>query len=184
VHMRRRLRFAIVVAAALTPLFGLTGRSAERDRARPAAYSFESVEIPTPPLGGLKLPNSALEPIDWDALIGWAVDDHAAAFATFLSSCRPLLKTVLPLSDMRPMYSALKRVCHQALAAGPLTDEQARVFFENTCGWVTLADRNIQGPNLSPAPRSGAAFARCGPWLSQSRTVVAPHEQRSTSAIL
>jgi membrane-bound lytic murein transglycosylase A len=129
--MHCRLRYAIVVAAALTPLFGLTGRSAERERARPAAYSFESVEIPTPPLGGLKLPNSALEPIDWDALIGWAVDDHAAAFATFLSSCRPLLKTVLPLSDTRPMYSALKRVCHQALTAGPLTDGQARVFFEN-----------------------------------------------------
>ena len=130
-HMRRRLRYAIVVAAALTPLFGLTGRSAERQRARPAAYSFESVEMPTPPLGGLKLPNSALEPMDWDALIGWAVDDHAAAFATFLSSCRPLLKTVLPSSDTRPMYSALKHVCHQALTAGPLTDEQARVFFEN-----------------------------------------------------
>lgn len=130
-HMRRRLRYAIVVAVALTPLFGLTGRSAERQRARPAAYSFESVEMPTPPLGGLKLPNSALEPMDWDALIGWAVDDHAAAFATFLSSCRPLLKTVLPSSDTRPMYSALKHVCHQALTAGPLTDEQARVFFEN-----------------------------------------------------
>jgi membrane-bound lytic murein transglycosylase A len=129
--MYRRLRYAVVVAAALTPLLSPAGYSAERARARPAVRAFESVEIPTSPLGALKLPNSALEPIDWDALSGWAVDDHAAAFATFLSSCRPLIRTVLPSSGTRPMYLALKHICHQALAAGPLTDEQARVFFEN-----------------------------------------------------
>jgi membrane-bound lytic murein transglycosylase A len=129
--MRHCLRYAIVVAAALTPLFGPSGHSAERERARLSAHSFELVETPTPPLGSLKLPDSALEPVDWDALSGWAVDDHAAAFATFLSSCRPLLRTVLPSSDTRPMYLALKHICRQALAGGPLTDEQARVFFEN-----------------------------------------------------
>jgi len=69
--------------------FGRTGHSAERE-IRLAAHLFESVEIPTPLLGGLKFPNSALEPVDWDARSGWAVNDHAAAFATFLSSCRPL----------------------------------------------------------------------------------------------
>jgi membrane-bound lytic murein transglycosylase A len=129
--MRRRLRYAIVVAAALAPLFGPTSYGAQRERTPRTAHSFELVETPTPPLGGLKLPNSALEPIDWDALSGWTVDDHAAAFATFLSSCRPLLRTVMPASDTRPMYSALKHVCHQALAAAPLTDERARVFFEH-----------------------------------------------------
>jgi peptidoglycan lytic transglycosylase A len=129
--MRCRLRYGIVIAAALTPLFGRTGHSAEREIPRLAAHSFESVEIPTPLLGGLKLPNSALEPVDWDALSGWTVDDHAAAFATFLSSCRPLLQTAPPSNGTRPMNFALKHVCHQALAAGPLTDEQARLFFEN-----------------------------------------------------
>jgi membrane-bound lytic murein transglycosylase A len=129
--MRVYLRYAIVVAAALTPLFGPTGHSAQRERARLAAHLFELVEVPTPPLGALKLPSSTLEPIDWGALSGWAVDDHAAAFAAFLSSCRPLLRTVMPSSDTRPMYLALKHVCYQALTAGPLTDEQAQQFFEN-----------------------------------------------------
>jgi membrane-bound lytic murein transglycosylase A len=128
--MRRRLRSAIVVAAALTPLFGLTSHSAERERGRLAVHSIEWVETPTPPLGALTLPDSALEPVDWDALSGWAVDDHAIAFGTFLSSCRPLLRTVLPSGNTRPMYLALKSICHQALSVGPLTDEQARMFFE------------------------------------------------------
>jgi hypothetical protein len=58
-----------------------------------------SKPIPEP----LKLPNSALEPIDWSALGGWATDDHAAAFATFVTSCRPLLRTILSKSDARPI---------------------------------------------------------------------------------
>src|SRR4029077_7179746 len=40
----------------------------------------------------LRLPNTAIEPIEWNALNGWKADDHAAAFATFLTSCRPLLR--------------------------------------------------------------------------------------------
>jgi membrane-bound lytic murein transglycosylase A len=126
-----RLRYAIVVATILTPLFGSSSHSAERGIARLAAHSFESVEISAPLSGGLKLPNSALEPIDWDTLSGWAADDHAAAFATFLASCRALLQTAVPSRGTRPMYFALKHVCHEALATGPLTEGSARMFFEN-----------------------------------------------------
>ena len=72
----------------------------------------------------------ALEPTDWNALDGWAMDDHAAAFATFLTSCRPLLRTIPPKAEMRPMYFALTHVCRQAVAVGQLAAEQARTFFE------------------------------------------------------
>jgi membrane-bound lytic murein transglycosylase A len=58
------------------------------------------------------------------------VDDHAAAFATFLASCRPLLRTSLSDGKKRPMYVALMHVCRQAVAAGRLSEEQARLFFE------------------------------------------------------
>jgi hypothetical protein len=46
------------------------------------------IEEPTFQPEPLKLRGSALEPIDWSALDGWAVDNHAAALATFLASFR------------------------------------------------------------------------------------------------
>src|SRR6516165_6335494 len=79
----------------------------------------------------LRLPNTAIEPIDWNTLKGWEADDHAAAFATFLTSCRPLLRASVQEGDKRPMYLALTQVCRQALAVGRLTDDQARIFFED-----------------------------------------------------
>jgi membrane-bound lytic murein transglycosylase A len=79
----------------------------------------------------LRLPNTAIEPIEWNALNGWEADDHAAAFATFLTSCRPLLRASVRDGDKRPMYLALTQVCRQALAVGRLTDDQARIFFEH-----------------------------------------------------
>jgi membrane-bound lytic murein transglycosylase A len=78
----------------------------------------------------LSFPDTAIEPIDWNALKEWSADDHAAAFATFLASCRPLLRSVLSKGEKRPMYPALVDVCHRALAAGRLTDDQARLFLE------------------------------------------------------
>jgi membrane-bound lytic murein transglycosylase A len=76
------------------------------------------------------LPNSALEPIDWNALDGWQADDHASAFDTFLASCRPLLRTTPMADEKRPMHLALTHVCQQALAVGRLPEDQARLFFE------------------------------------------------------
>ncbi|MFZ0238159.1 MAG: MltA domain-containing protein [Xanthobacteraceae bacterium] len=84
----------------------------------------------TAPPEPLRLPDAALEPIEWNALQGWSVDDHAAAFVTFLASCRPLLRSSLSEGEKRPMYPALIEVCRRALAAGRLTDDQARLFLE------------------------------------------------------
>ena len=71
----------------------------------------------------LRLPNTAIEPIEWNALNGWKADDHAAAFATFLTSCRPLLRASVQEGDKRPMYLALTQVCRQALAVGRRSEE-------------------------------------------------------------
>jgi membrane-bound lytic murein transglycosylase A len=92
----------------------------------PPAIFGPSAAQPQP----LRLPDTALEPIEWDALKGWTADDHAAAFAAFLASCRPLLRSSVNAGEKRPMYPALIEVCRRALASGRLTDDQARLFLE------------------------------------------------------
>jgi membrane-bound lytic murein transglycosylase A len=58
-----------------------------------------------------------LEPVSFAAIEGWAADDHLAAFATFLKSCRK-----------RP---ASNSACEQALALGDKPDRAAaQRFFE------------------------------------------------------
>ncbi len=79
----------------------------------------------------LKLPNTQYEPVAWSDLDGWADDDHAAAFATFLGSCRALLGKQRGLRDVAPVAAALRRVCERAIAALPLDDNGARQFFED-----------------------------------------------------
>src|SRR5215471_14953570 len=93
--------------------------------------SVQAIGISTLQPESLRLPNTAIEPIDWNTLKGWEADDHAAAFATFLTSCRPLLRASVQEGDKRPMYLALTQVCRQALAVGRLTDDQARIFLEH-----------------------------------------------------
>jgi hypothetical protein len=131
--MYRRWRYTVVAAGIITPLLGLSLQSAHGagpPRAQIAARSLAVNSAPTPQPNPLRLPDSALEPIDWNALDGWQADDHAAAFATFLASCRPLLHTSLQEGEKRPMYLALTHACRQAVAAGRLAEEQARIFFE------------------------------------------------------
>jgi membrane-bound lytic murein transglycosylase A len=141
---RHYFRCAVVLAAIITPLFDLPAQSAHRPTGpkvwravRPIAANNALIAEAEP----LRLPDSALEPIDWTALDGWQTDDHAAAFATFLTSCRPLLRAsqsevnkrpvASPMALARPMALALTHVCQQALAAGQLTEDQARTFFEH-----------------------------------------------------
>jgi membrane-bound lytic murein transglycosylase A len=131
--MYRHWRNGVVTVGLITPLLGLPTDAAaglQRPRAELGVQSLAPGDVSTLRPEPLKLPNSALEPIDWNALDGWAADDHAAAFTTFLTSCRPLLRTNLPDGTKRPVYSALTRVCRQALTAGRLSEDRARLFFE------------------------------------------------------
>ena len=83
--MYRLLQYVVVAAAVVTALIGPPGHGAARTKIKPAPHPLEPLDVPKPLPEPLKLPNSALEPIDWNALGGWATDDHAAAFATPLS---------------------------------------------------------------------------------------------------
>ena len=56
----------------------------------------------------LKFPDSQIEPLTWNDLDGWADDDHAAAFTTFLASCQPLARG-RGLREARPVRAALGR---------------------------------------------------------------------------
>ena len=78
----------------------------------------------------LTIADAALEPLGFNDLKGWAADDRAAAFAAFLSSCRPLLRNPKPDIDRRPMAGALRAVCARAKAAGSLNSARAGAFFE------------------------------------------------------
>ena len=126
----RLLRYASVSAALVALLVAATGYGVARPRIQFAAHSLAPGDTTKSTPDPLRLPNSALEPMDWNALDGWETDNHAAAFATFLASCRPLLRNVPPKAAIRPMYFALTHVCRHAVAIGQLAAAHARAFFE------------------------------------------------------
>jgi membrane-bound lytic murein transglycosylase A len=81
--------------------------------------------------GPIRFRDTQIEPVGWSAIDGWDKDDHAAAFATFLVSCRPIVATAHPAGETRPMYPALYAVCRRARRAGTLNADAARKFFED-----------------------------------------------------
>jgi membrane-bound lytic murein transglycosylase A len=87
----------------------------------------------------VKLANAQVETANFAALAGWADDDHAAAYGTFLKSCGAILQGNKKMRAARPVYGALFKVCERAKAARPLDGEQARVFFEDNFKPVRIA---------------------------------------------
>jgi len=81
-----------------------------------------------PASGPLRLPDTALEPLAFSDLDGWAADDHAQAFAAFRVSCGPLVRSRPP--DERAVGAALAPVCRRALALSHVDEAKAREFFE------------------------------------------------------
>ena len=79
--------------------------------------------------GSLKFPDAWLEPADWSRLDGWTSDDHSAAYATLVASCRAILPQK-PKPAARRFVEAMQQVCRRALATMPLDEAQARTFFE------------------------------------------------------
>src|SRR4051812_2681625 len=108
-------------------------------RAKPAPVELpEFTGKPNPP-GPIKIPEVRYEPVAWGAVDGWAADDHAAAFATFLASCRALTASAKGARDTRPVYGPLVEICRKARAAGALTGDVARKFFEENFRAVRIA---------------------------------------------
>jgi membrane-bound lytic murein transglycosylase A len=91
-------------------------------------------------IGPLEFPGAQYQPVDWGDLDGWAQDDHAAAFATFLDSCRGLNGKRPPSAEMTQVADALKDVCERAQAAVPVDDNGARKFFEDNFRPVQISE--------------------------------------------
>ncbi|MFY9697433.1 MAG: MltA domain-containing protein [Rhodoplanes sp.] len=141
------------LSATLAVLLGAAGpaEAARRGPAigpRQAAPPKAELLQPEEP-GPLRIPDSQIEPIEFSDLPNWADDDHASAFAAFLTSCRPIANASANASapsaasanapDARPVRPALGAVCRRALAAGPLRGEKARRFFEENFRPVRIA---------------------------------------------
>jgi peptidoglycan lytic transglycosylase A len=75
--------------------------------------------------------NAKVEALSFAALDGWKDDDHAAAFATFIKSCRAILNANKTMRSARPILGGLFKACERAAAAGDLGRDRARAFFEN-----------------------------------------------------
>ena len=68
----------------------------------------------------IRFPDTQYEPVEWSDLDGWASDDHAAAFSTFLASCRALTVTKQrPTGRGSLIFDALKDVCGARLCGHP-----------------------------------------------------------------
>lgn len=79
----------------------------------------------------LTFANSQYEPVAWTDLDGWAGDDHRAAFAAFLASCRAKPAKQPSANDtIATIAIALRNICAHARAPRPRDETAARRFFE------------------------------------------------------
>ncbi len=101
----------------------------------PVAYGQDSDPISDPisaPVSApIIFPGTQYEPVDWADLDGWDNDDHTAAFAAFLTSCRTLDLKHRRERDLTAIPLALKDICARARDAIPLDEDGARKFFED-----------------------------------------------------
>jgi peptidoglycan lytic transglycosylase A len=105
---------------------------------RPLPSLSEFTGKPNPP-GPMRWADTRFEPVAWNALDGWSADDHAAAFATFLSSCRALVGGARTGRDTRPVHAALLEICRKARAGGAHGEGSARKFFEENFAPVRVS---------------------------------------------
>jgi len=111
-------------------------------------FCFWLIAAPSDPALALNLRNARIEPLSFSTLAGWTDDDHAAAFDTFLKSCRAILNGTRAMRSARPFYGALFKVCGRAVAAGQLDRDHARVFFED----------NFKPVRVTPAGQTAGFF--------------------------
>jgi membrane-bound lytic murein transglycosylase A len=115
-----------------------------KHRAVPVAQQPEFLSKPNPP-GPMRWADTRFEPVAYSAIDGWAADDHAAAFGTFLASCRALVGSAKSSRDARPVYRPLVDICRKARSAGKLDSAGARKFFEDN--FRPLRISKVDDPN-------------------------------------
>ena len=94
------------------------------------------------PLGDLQQSDARLKPARFEELVGWADDDHCAAFAAFLPGARRMADTPYKTRRLEVNATALQRVAVIALGLDNPTQDEARSFFEQhfTPNHVELGD--------------------------------------------
>jgi membrane-bound lytic murein transglycosylase A len=97
----------------------------------------------------LRFPGAQIETLQFSALNGWTADDQAAAFGSFLKSCKAIRGGTAAMRAARPMFGALHDVCGRASElAGKHDSAQARAFFE----------KNFKPVRITPAGEPGGFF--------------------------
>jgi membrane-bound lytic murein transglycosylase A len=91
-----------------------------------AASAAQSSDAPPLPTG------ATAEQLSFASIAGFEADDHAAAFQTFLVSCRARRDATTPLRAGLPTAPGLAEICEAALKAGDLDGPAARRFFEQS----------------------------------------------------
>src|SRR3954462_3251743 len=147
---RRHARgFGRVAALALCCLLAADEDAAARRavgaRPRPAPVAAPKFTGKSNPPGPIRFADTRFEPVAFAAIAGWAADDHAAAFATFLASCRALIGGARGSRGARPGHAALGEICRKARTLAAPDREAARKFFEENFSAVRVS--KIDGPN-------------------------------------
>ncbi|HXF87576.1 MAG TPA: MltA domain-containing protein [Xanthobacteraceae bacterium] len=93
------------------------------------------------PPAWFRLPGAQLKPVSWSEIGGWEEDDHAAAFQTFLKSCKVIVEGAPARLANRPLYSALQAVCRRAIKEGARDRDAAKIFFERNFHPVRIMPR-------------------------------------------
>jgi membrane-bound lytic murein transglycosylase A len=81
----------------------------------------------------VRIPGAQIERLQFSSLDGWAGDNQADAFGSFLKSCRAIRSGGEAARKARPVTAALYDICGRALAAAKdvaLNVAAARAFFE------------------------------------------------------
>ena len=87
----------------------------------------------------MKLSEAQYEPAMYSDIVGWAEDDHDAAFASFRNSCKALLRKSADALDGRPMQAALQKICRKVADVDTGKLGAARAFFENNFSPIKIA---------------------------------------------
>lgn len=90
------------------------------------------------------IPGAKLEPLSFATLEGWKDDDQAAAFGSFLNSCRAILNSTPAMHRKKPLLGKLYKACQQAQLVKQPSGDSARKFFED----------NFQPVRILPPTRS------------------------------
>lgn len=102
------------------------------------------------------------EPLPFDALPGWAGDDHRAAFSAFLVTCGPIANSEAAQREARRPPDALVAACRAALkleADGAQQAPACRLFFE----------RHFKAFEIRPNGANGFLTAYYEPEVTASR---------------